>query len=153
MHALERDRKFAQPLRIKDVYERFMALYLTDTRPDWDNWSDDVLYLNHSAGPYEEWQLNRAKNDGDFLSDAERKAHQSFANCKMACRALHDCLQFTYYKGVCSISHALKHGDVRNRVSEDSEQFMSGWNIPRISQWVKEQGDCKGPIEWPVKDP
>ncbi|KHO10901.1 hypothetical protein MAA_11438 [Metarhizium robertsii ARSEF 23] len=51
------------------------------------------------------------------------------------------------------MGHALKHGDVRNRESEDCEQYMSGWNIPRIERWIEELGDCDGPVEWPIKDP
>lgn len=152
LHTLERDREFAGTLRIKDLYHRFIEPYIAASRADWDNWSDDVLYLNRSSQTYkhEKWELEKAKKDN--LSESELQAHESFDHCRTACLSLDDCLQFRFYKGVCSVGHALRHGSAKKRDNENSEQMMSGWNVPRVQQWIENQGDCGEPLKWPVED-
>ncbi|KAG6041953.1 hypothetical protein E4U41_000068 [Claviceps citrina] len=150
LYALEKERKFAKPLRIKDLYHKFMGPHLVASRADWDNLSDDVFYLNASIANYQDWELERAKKDG--LSDEEAVAYKSFDDCKTACLSLDNCLQFRYQNHICATSDKIRHGKPTKTDKDDSKRYMSGWNVEKIKKWIEKQGDCDGPIKWPVKD-
>lgn len=150
LYAFEKERKFAQPLRIKDLYHKFMEPHLLEDRADWDNLSDDTVYLNTSMAKYDEWEINRAKKDG--LSNEEAQAHKSFEDCKKACQSIDDCLQFRYQNYICRTSRKLKHGKPSAKENEEFKRFLSGWNVERIKAWIDKQGDCSGPVKWPLAE-
>ncbi|KAK2591474.1 hypothetical protein QQS21_010820 [Conoideocrella luteorostrata] len=150
LYAFERERKFSKPLRIKDLYHRFMSPHLIDARPDWDNLSEDVYYLNTSIAQYEEWEVNRAKKDG--LSNEEAEAYKSFDDCKTACLSLENCFQFRFQNNICGMAHKFKHGKPTKKGDDDSKRYMSGWNTKKIKQWIEKQKDCDKSFKWPVKD-
>lgn len=151
LYAFEKERKFKKMLRIKDLYHKFMSPELVEARPDWDNLSEDVNYLNSTRAEYDEWDLAKAKTDN--LSDAEADAYKSFDDCKKACLSMANCFQFRYQNSICGISHKIKHGKPAKKGNDDSKRYMSGWNVENIKKWVEEQGDCdKHNFEWPVSD-
>lgn len=150
LYALEQERKFAHPLRIKDLYHKFLAPHLAEARPDWDNMSQDVTYLNASIAKYDEGQVNRAKKDG--LSDEEAEAYKSFDHCKKACFSLDNCFQFRFQNNICGLSHTIKHGKPTKKGDNDAERYMSGWNIKKIKEWIEKQGECDKTINWPIRD-
>ncbi|OAA46308.1 hypothetical protein NOR_03061 [Metarhizium rileyi] len=151
LYAFEKKRKFKKMLRIKDLYHNFMSQQLVDVRPDWDNLSDDVNYLNKTSGHFEEWELGNAKTE--YLSDVEAEAHKSFDDCKKVCSSLATCFQFRYRNGICGVSYNFKNGNPVKKGDDDSKRYMSGWNIERIKNWIDEQGDCdKQTFKWPVTD-
>lgn len=149
IYALERDQKF-KTMRIKDLYHKFVGPQLVEARPDWDNMSDDVYYLNNTLADYEDWQVNGAKTDG--LSDEEGEAHKSFNACKTACVSLEDCFQFRYQNGICSIAHKFKHGKPVKKDDDGFKRYMSGWNVEKIEKWVERYDDCAPSLAWPVSD-
>lgn len=149
LHAFERGRNFSSPLRIKDLFHRFVRPHLMARRDDWDNLSDHVFYLNKSAYHYSDYERGKAK-EGD-LSALELLAHQSFDDCRRACYSLDDCLQFRFYHGICSTSHSIKHGHPTKEEPDRHWQYLSGWNMKRINDWVAAREDC-GAVEFPFKD-
>lgn len=145
-HQWEVERKFAAPLRIKDIYHRFIAPQLEATRVNWDNLSDDTLYFDAEAGDYTEWQENHRKADG--LNEEEERAHLSYDDCAAACHSVDGCMQFSFSDNVCSTSWTIKHGHPLEPRDEGHGQRISGWDIEKINNWVKDHDDC-GEISWP----
>ncbi|KAG6001578.1 hypothetical protein E4U54_001043 [Claviceps lovelessii] len=150
LYAFEKERNFTQPLRIKDLFHKFVGSTLTESRSDWDNLSDNVYLLNTSMADYGDNELGRAKKDG--LSDLEAVAWRSFDDCKKACLSLDNCFQFRYQNYICAISHRILHGRPSRPEKDDSKRYMSGWNLEKISKWVKEKGECDEPFKWPIRD-
>lgn len=148
LYAFERERKFASPLRIRDLYYQFVAPRLVPIRPDWDNLSDDVFYLNISENTYSHYQLRKAKLEG--LSPLENVAHSNFDSCQRACHVDPACLQYTYHNGVCGFSWTIKHGLPKPKTSRTYDRWMSGWDIDKIQVWVQEHDDCDDEIQWPL---
>ena len=142
-------------MRIKDVYNQFIASYISEARTDWDNGSGDWLYFDNissPATPYQIWELERLMTHD--LSDVESNAHKSFDECKEACLIQEKCLQFRYYNGICAMADKIKHGDpVKRDDGDDFQRIMSGWDINGIKRWIEAQGDCEQqPLSWPVMD-
>lgn len=148
LYNFERERNFASPLRIKDLYHSFVAPQLVPIRPDWDNLSDDVFYLNASGNTYDRYQFRKAKLEG--LSPVERVAHLSFDNCLRACRVDAACLQYRYHNGVCGFSWTIKHGLPKLKASQISDRWMSGWDADKIQAWLQEHDHCDDEIKWPL---
>ncbi|KAM4059198.1 glycosyltransferase family 31 protein [Hirsutella rhossiliensis] len=149
LYAFEKERDFSYPMRIKDLYHRFVKDQLMARRDDWDNLSDNVFYLNSSAYEYLDWEKKKAKTEN--LSALEMLAHESFDDCRRACHSLPECLQFRFYHGICAISHTIKHGHPTKQEPYQHWRFMSGWNVKRIEEWVEEHDDC-GEVEFPIED-
>lgn len=148
LYAFERGRNFASPMRIRDLYHHFVAPQLVPFRPDWDNMSDDVFYLNMSDNTYDHSQLRKAKLEG--LSPLEKMAHLSFDSCLRACQVDPACLQYRYHDGVCGFSWTIKHGYPKPKASQISDRWMSGWDVDKIQPWVQEHDDCADEIKWPL---
>ncbi|POR31724.1 Uncharacterized protein TPAR_08046, partial [Tolypocladium paradoxum] len=148
IYAFEQERNFSYPMRIKDLYHRFVEDRLRATRDDWDNLSDNVFYLNSSASNYADWELKRAKQEN--LSALEMAAHQSFDDCRRACQSLDKCFQYRFRNGICAISHTIKHGNPTKKEKEERWAYRSGWNVKRIQEWVKAHDSC-GDVEFPIK--
>ncbi|KAI1480835.1 glycosyltransferase family 31 protein [Daldinia eschscholtzii] len=138
-------------MRFKDIYHEFVAPKLVARRDDWDNLSEDVVYLdpNHS-GRYPKWQQNRAKKPYRQVRAAavELDAHKSFEHCRKLCDSSHDCFQFSYHDGVCAYNTSIRLGKPAPKMINGEERWVSGWNIERIRTWVEEQGQCREPV-WP----
>ena len=158
IYAFEQERKFSYPLRIKDLYHRFVSSHLTDTRLDWDNLSDGAHYLNGSAHKYEDWEIKRATHGP--LSPLEMAAPGSFEDCQKLCESQKNCIQFRYMRATCSLAGKIAHGkpvkkrngdDVDNS-NGDFERPMSGWILSRVSSWVQRHNECDEQIKWPVTD-
>ncbi|KAG5971357.1 hypothetical protein E4U55_001244 [Claviceps digitariae] len=151
LYAFERERNFTQPLRYKDVYEKFVGSTLTEQRLDWDNMSDSIFYLNASMADYAEDELKRAK-PSEGMSDLEAVAWRSFDDCKNACLSQDNCFQYLYQNYVCVFNHRLVHGRPARPEKDDSKRYKSGWNMAKITEWIKKQGDCDEPFKWPIRD-
>ncbi|KAG6148041.1 hypothetical protein E4U46_000078 [Claviceps purpurea] len=150
LYAFEKERNFEHPLRIKDLYHKFVGSTLKASRPDWDNLSDDVFYLNETLADYAEHELKRAKKDD--LNDEEAVAWRSFDDCRNACLSRDDCFQFRYQNHLCAVGHKLRHGNPTKTDKDDSKRYMSGWNMAKISDWIKKKGECESPFKWPIRD-
>lgn len=148
LYAFERERNFASPIRIRDLYHHFVAPQLVPIRPDWDNLSDDVFYLNMSENTYDHYQLHKAKLEG--LSPLEKLAHLRFDSCQRACQVDSACLQYRYHDGVCGFSWTIKHGLPEPKASQVSDRWMSGWDVDKIQGWVQEHDHCDDAIKWPL---
>ncbi|KAH6606752.1 glycosyltransferase family 31 [Trichoderma cornu-damae] len=148
LYAFERERNFAFPMRIKDLYHKFVAPQLAPIRPDWDNLSDDVLYLNESSNMHDGNQLRKAKKQG--LSPLEKMAHSSFDGCRQACEADKACLQYRFHRGICGFSWRIKHGHPRPKEGHTLDRWMSGWDVGKIQAWVREHDHCDEKINWPL---
>lgn len=143
------DPKHQSVLRIKDIYEHFVASKLVETRDDWDNLSEDTYYLNRSDGRHEEWEINRAK-PADQLNEAEKLAHLDLEHCRLACESVSECFQYRWKDGICGTARAFMLGRPRRRDgNEEHKRWKSGWLVDKIHRWIEEQGECKG-VEWPA---
>ncbi|CAG9999478.1 unnamed protein product, partial [Clonostachys byssicola] len=56
------------------------------------------------------------------------------------------CFQWRYNRGACCVSRTFKLGGPK---AEPQENWMSGWFVRGIEDWVKTRGQCKG-AEWRV---
>ena len=133
VYAFEQERKFSHPLRIKDLYHRFVSEHLTDARPDWDNMSEEVHYLDESAAEYADWELSRAEKGPH--SSLQSAAPSSFEDCRKLCESEENCLQFRYTRSTCSMSGKITHGKPVKKGEEDESDFnraMSGWIVERV---------------------
>ncbi|UKZ77311.1 hypothetical protein TrVFT333_005031 [Trichoderma virens FT-333] len=148
LYAFERERNFAFPMRIRDLYHQFVAPQLEPLRPDWDNTSSDVLYLNTSSAIYDDEQLSKAKTQ--HLSHLEEMAHDSFESCRAACQADKDCLQYRFHQGICGFGMRITHGHPKPREDDALNRWMSGWDIDKIQAWVQKHDICDDKIDWPL---
>ncbi|KAL7934835.1 glycosyltransferase family 31 protein [Trichoderma chlorosporum] len=148
LYAFERERNFTFPMRIKDLYHRFVAPQLAPVRPDWDNMSDDVLYLNTSSTMCDDDQLSKAKTK--HLSHLEAMAHLSFDNCRAACHADKKCLQYRFHQGICGFRRSIILGSPKPKDDDELNMWMSGWDIDKIQAWVRKHKSCSRKIDWPL---
>lgn len=146
--AFEQEHGFTTPMRIKDIYHRFVASKLEQHhRLDWDNMSEEVLYMDVSEeGGHEDWQISMAKTND--LSEVEAVAHHSFDDCRRACQEDDQCFQYAYRHEICALGHAFALGGPKP-AEEGRDQWMSGWITDRIQAWVEENDEC-GEIVWPT---
>lgn len=142
----ERERGFSGPLRIKDIYKRFIQPHMVPHRDDWDNLSDDELYLNSSSRKYDKGELDRAKTKD--LTPLEESAHESFEACQKACESLDRCFQYRFHNGICFIGKKIRHGEPKKPTKIVDKQYKSGWNMDKITQWVEAHEHCDG-VKWP----
>ncbi|PFH55125.1 hypothetical protein XA68_10650 [Ophiocordyceps unilateralis] len=152
MWAFEQERAFSHPMRIRDLYHRFVQDKLVAVRNDWDNLSETANYLNASAFQYSDWELERARKSD--LSALELMAHKSFDDCRRVCQSLEKCVQYHFRNGICSISHTIRHGKPVKPEKEEHKaqwQHRSGWMVKRIHDWVEAHDNCRG-VQYPVED-
>ena len=145
--AFEQERNFSRPILIKDIYHKFIEGNLQRFREDWDNQSDDDVYLDPAQGEYEEWEVERVKTDD--LSENEKVAHLSFDNCRKQCFEKDECLQFMYHNGICKTSNSIRYGAPTEHKDEPRDQYLSGWCVKKIEKWVREHQDCPA-VEFPM---
>lgn len=134
-------------LLLKDIYTHYFAPKMQATREDWDNLSDDVLYIDRESGrKWDTFELERAKKGP--MSQVERKAHKSFEDCRAMCEAVESCFQFLYQDGLCAASLSFKLGKPNRSEQSPAKRWRSGWIVPKINRWIERQGECKKPT-WP----
>ncbi|KAF2837553.1 glycosyltransferase family 31 protein, partial [Patellaria atrata CBS 101060] len=114
-----------KPYLMCDVYHHFVAPYLQPTRNPWDNLSKDTVM-----------DANNPPEDR-ALTPEEMIATGSFDECKAACTAKDDCLQFNWVPGRCQLGSRVIIG----HVSENDEQ-KSGWLVERIKQQIAGYQKC-----------
>lgn len=148
LYAFDQEKTFSAPVRIRDLYYRFVEPRLAPSRTNWDNLSDDTFYLNSTAMQYQDWELARAKKEG--LTEVEQKAHLSFIDCGKACQENQSCLQYRFHQGICAFSSKIKHGHPTKKEEKDEDRWLSGWNVDRIREWVKTNDHCKPDFAWPL---
>ena len=148
--ALLEHQRGARPILLRDVYARFAAPILEQApaRDDWDNLSDDRLFLD-PARTWEQWELNR-QGDRGRLGEPEQRAHETADACARACHAAPEgeCFQWAWREdGRCAWGRAFKVG---RPVKGDSPRghTHSGWDIDRIRHWAAQQGECER-VGWP----
>ena len=149
-YEFERERSFGGPMRVKDVYHRFVESHIKDHQQDWDNLSEDTWYMDTTPGKHNEDEIERAKTEN--LSALEEKAHLSIEDCRMACRYAVDCMQWQFRNGICKTAQSIKHGHPTKPSENQDERSTSGWNVERVRAWVRQHDDC-GDVTWPVIGP
>ncbi|XDG03594.1 hypothetical protein ABKA04_003209 [Annulohypoxylon sp. FPYF3050] len=140
-------------LRFKDIYHEFVAPKLKSKRNDWDNMSDDVVYLDPNRGErFLPWQRERDRlkklQYQLHVPDIEMNAYKSFEDCGKLCKSVNNCFQFTYHAGACIYSRSFKLGKPTMKTDKEEDRWISGWEVERIQKWVEEQGQCGDPV-WP----
>lgn len=138
------------PLLFSEVYAEFFAPQLRSTRDDWDNASEDWFYLDRNATEHawEAWRVDRSPEDED-KTEAERTAHLSADDCRVACLEHPECLQYRWHNECCSMHRSFRIGKPVKRPEDEMERHMSGWDIDKIEQWIEENSDCEERIWWP----
>ena len=124
---------FQRSILHADVFDHFVAPILVEKLEGWDNFSED-----HTYRPMEDYKPGDHDNKTWLDNpEVERHAHRSFDDCKAACRALPDCLQF-YHKGKqCNINKKIRLG-----WEVPGENVTSGWMLDRIEALRKEAEPC-----------
>jgi hypothetical protein len=147
---LERQIGFQGPLRIKDLYKHFVQPHLKVSKSDWDNGSGndggDELYLNSSSREFKKEELDRAKTGK--LTPLQESAHESPEACRKACESLDYCLQYRFQNGICGVGKKIRHGKPVKPETDASKKYTSGWDMEKVTQWVKAHENCGG-VKWP----
>ncbi|KAI1135815.1 glycosyltransferase family 31 protein [Hypoxylon sp. FL0543] len=145
---------FPRPIiRFKDVYEEFVEPKLLPERYDWDNLSEDVLYLDPNH-PERFTQEEKAKDHTKKLLKqfhipaVERDAYKSFKHCSLLCSSLRKCFQFSYHNGACAYNKSFRLGRLTKKTDKKEERWISGWKQRQICDWADEHRDCKQ-LVWP----
>ncbi|KAI2463836.1 glycosyltransferase family 31 protein [Annulohypoxylon bovei var. microspora] len=144
----------SQPtLRFKDIYHEFVAPKLKSRRGDWDNMSEDVVYLDPGHGErYLPWQKEKDRlkklQYQLHVPAIEMNAYKSYEDCRKLCKAVNNCFQFSYHAGACIYNKSFKLGKPTLKADKEEDKWISGWNVERIRAWVEEQGQCDDPV-WP----
>ncbi|KAI1106407.1 glycosyltransferase family 31 protein [Jackrogersella minutella] len=159
-HPLEFEKGFYETLgiaqtvlRFKDIYHKFVAPKLITRRDDWDNLSEDVVYLDpHHGERFPPWQRKKDRTmklmQQIHVLAVELDAYKSFDHCRKLCESLGHCFQFSYHAGACVYNKSFKFGKPAMKANKDENKMISGWNVKRIEAWVKRQGRCSEPV-WP----
>ncbi|KAI2632619.1 glycosyltransferase family 31 protein [Hypomontagnella submonticulosa] len=134
-----------------DIFYEFIAPKLTARRDDWDNLSEDVLYIHpNDISGYTQWQQDHARPLHMMLSvpAIEYEAHKSFEYCRKMCDGTPDCFQFSYHAGACTYHKSFKLGRPVAKTDNEEDRWISGWNMDRIRAWAEEHQNCQDPV-WP----
>jgi hypothetical protein len=134
-----------RPVLLRDMYVEYMLPRLSDTRDDWNNVSEDLIYLNRTPREDEAEHVVPVGKQNVF----ERVAHESPDACRTACENTQDCFQYSYfYEGKCVLGRSFKIGYPTKHEEELAKRQTSGWMVDRIKAWVEKQGECKT-VKWP----
>ncbi|KAI0834234.1 glycosyltransferase family 31 protein [Hypoxylon sp. FL0890] len=140
-------------IRFKDIYEEFVKPKLLPERYDWDNLSEDVLYLD----PNHPERYTQQQKDKDHTKKllkqfrvpaVERDAYKSFKHCSLLCASIRNCFQFSYHNGACAYNKSFRLGRPAKKTNKKEERWISGWEYRRIYEWADEHRNCKEPV-WP----
>ena len=135
------------PVTIRDMYFQYFEPRTAEHREDWNNVSDDIIFINpnRKAQEHEKPKLIPANKQQDW----QKVAHKSFSNCRTACEKTPECFQFVYYNSeTCCLSKSFKIGYPTSRPEDVKKREASGWLTDRIKEWVEKQGECTALI-WP----
>ncbi|SPN98442.1 uncharacterized protein DNG_01486 [Cephalotrichum gorgonifer] len=137
------------PVLLKDMYKEYFLPRLTSQREDWNNISEDIIYLGREPTDDEK---NRVVPENK-QTDVEKVAHASIENCRAACEANPECYQYSYWgEGKCNLSNSFKIGYPAKHEEEVTKRQTAGWLEDRIKAWVEEQGECEE-AKWPDTAP
>ncbi|PKS13162.1 hypothetical protein jhhlp_000505 [Lomentospora prolificans] len=134
-----------KPVLLRDMYLEYFLPKADDQREDWNNISEDFIYLTRAPTDDEKGRMV----PDDKQSKFERLAPTSLENCKLACEKKSECFQYAYWgDGKCALSKSFKIGYPTNHEEDPARRQTAGWLIDRIKTWVAKQGGCSNPT-WP----
>ncbi|RDW82714.1 hypothetical protein BP6252_03826 [Coleophoma cylindrospora] len=82
------------------------------------------------------------------LSESEKVAHESFANCRKVCAEKQECFQFVWWKDTCKLGLSFRLGKYQEADRLGEGTVSSGWMVQRIRDWTAENA-CTAPRwEW-----
>ncbi|RDW76040.1 hypothetical protein BP5796_06861 [Coleophoma crateriformis] len=82
------------------------------------------------------------------LSESEKMAHESFANCRKVCEENQECFQFVWWKDTCKLGLSFRLGKYQEADRLGEGTVSSGWMVQRIRDWTAENA-CTAPRwEW-----
>lgn len=84
----------------------------------------------------------------DNFSNSERQvgyASESFEDCRAACLAKPDCLQFSYVRDECRTSVIPRLGQ---KADPGQNRIRSGWMVDRIHDMVRNIEPCGEEEDW-----
>lgn len=137
----ERARGFKSPTLIKDVFYDLVRPKLRDHMDNWDNLSNDDYYFDEASRKFDKDEMAKHKT-GDDLSEAERYAHASYEHCRAACESMPACVQYTFGKGICSTSTAVRFGKPAVVGNDEYWNQKSGFMVQRIDEFAKKHDEC-----------
>lgn len=76
----------------------------------------------------------------NLSADVSHNASHSSSNCGAACETSRTCLQYSYTANRCQLSPYILLG---HQVTSEDVEFISGWNLERITQVVVNSSDCE----------
>ncbi|KAI1214372.1 glycosyltransferase family 31 protein [Annulohypoxylon truncatum] len=140
-------------IRFRDIYHEFVEPKLKPRRDDWDNMSEDVVYLDPNRGDtFLPWQREKDRlkklQHQLHVPSIEMNAYKSFEDCRKLCKTVNDCFQFSYHAGACIYNKSFRLGKPTMKAGNRDDKWISGWDVERIQAWVEEQGQCDDPV-WP----
>ncbi|KAI9734208.1 MAG: hypothetical protein M1834_002308 [Cirrosporium novae-zelandiae] len=127
------------PLLIHELFEFAMEPKLSPLLDDWDNLSDDIRYQSPQIMDDSKSKL------WNEMSEIERKAHESFDACRVACKADINCFQWLYHGNTCKFSKSFKLG--YKKYIDDGGSYRSGWDVDKIQRFKVEHLPCQQP-DW-----
>ena len=109
--------------------------FTNDSRTDWDNVSDDLVYD----------PLQSESKKGDSSHNPKFYAYKSLENCKRACKENLECFQWLWDERSCKLGKGLKLGHLRES-REGEAKLTSGWDFERMKDFITENTGCKAPL-------
>lgn len=132
------------PVLIKEIYDAFFAPRLVSHRESWDNFADEVFFLDPNAKEDAFVQQTRENAlEEEEKRGLEKEAHRSFAHCRRACEENKKCFQYRYKEGACGFGFSMRLG--RPVPKEDT---VAGWNLGKIRRWTGKRQECRE-VLWP----
>ena len=125
MQTFADSRQTEAPITFQDVFQHFLtADSLPPSRNDWSNeFTGDVYDIK------------------DLRVDLARV---SFEACREACSSFSECFQFQYKDAKeCRLFKGFTLG--KKKAPDDNVHWRSGWNVPRIKDWVQDHAECPPP--------
>ena len=117
-----------KPILHRDLFNAFVHPLIKSERQDWDNLSGDRI-LTEST---------------ERLAGVEVNAFKSIDNCRIACKAKPECVQYSYGPGVCNLGFVIRlGGGSGNDPDSSANGLISGWMNGRIEYFKKTMEPCK----------
>ncbi|KAI9812717.1 MAG: hypothetical protein M1827_004473 [Pycnora praestabilis] len=121
----------------KDIFDHFAQAEIRDQRENWNNLAGDLTYKSREADQGQTY----TDNSWDALPELDKNAFTSYENCSAACHAKDECYQWMYQDRTCHMGTKITLGG--RKVSEGTNQYISGWNMEKISQFRQNLEPCK----------
>lgn len=126
------------PIFFSDYFDYFVEPYLQPTMLDWNNLSEEWIY----SGKQEVADEFTAAG-----SDVTKNAPRSASDCRNACIARHNCLQYSYEPNICRMSSVLILGKPDN---DQTRGIESGWLMDRIKKVRSQFEPCDPERGWVI---